>query len=159
MKRIFPVLLALMLLAACAPSASDPNQSVGSDDPDQSVITDAPTPPIKFDNTIPRPQDKDLLQQNAFITSTDLLTMESFPLQFTLVINGELPTPCNHLRVNVNPPDKENKILVDVYSVVAPDTMCTEVIQPFSENVPLGSFPAGHYTIWINGAKVAEFDA
>jgi hypothetical protein len=150
MKRIIPFHLTLMLLAACAPSA---------DNPDQPVISDAPTAPMKFDNTIPRPQDKDLLQQNAYITSTDLLTMESFPLQFTLVINGDLPTPCNQLRVDVKEPDAENKIVVDVYSVIAADMMCTEVLQPFSENVSLGSFPTGHYTLWINGEKVAEFDA
>jgi hypothetical protein len=85
--------------------------------------------------------------------------MESFPPQFSLALSGELPTPCNQLRVDVMPPDGENKIVVDVYSLVSPDTMCADVIQPFSENIPLGSFPAGHYTIWINGEKVAEFDA
>jgi len=25
-------------------------------------------------------------------------------------------------------------------------------------NFPLGSFPPGHYTLWVNGEKVAEFD-
>ncbi len=158
MKRFLLFLLTLSLLAACAPRADDPSQPVGSDDPNLPVSNEDPVTP-KFDNTIPRHQDKDLLQEAAFVTSTDLLTMESFPLQFTLVINGDLPTPCNQLRVDVQPPTTDNKILVNVYSVVASDMMCTEMLQPFSENVPLGSFPAGHYTLWVNGEKVAEFDA
>lgn len=150
MKRLIPFLFALILLAACAPTQTPlPDSPISSDDP----------PPLKFDNTIPRHGDEELLRGAVFFDSVDLLVMESFPLQFTLVITGNLPTPCNQLRVNVNPPDAENKIIVDVYSLTAPDTMCAEVLQPFSQNIPLGSFPAGHYTIWINSEKVAEFDA
>ena len=146
MKRLHPFLLALILLAACAPN---PDQPISNDDP----------PPLKFDDTIPRPADNNLIRGNAYIESTDLLTMESYPLQFTLTISGSLPTPCNQLRVEVKPPDEENNIIVDVYSLIAPDTMCVEMLQPFSQNIPLGSFPSGHYTLWVNGEKVAEFDA
>jgi hypothetical protein len=63
------------------------------------------------------------------------------------------------LRVVVTPPDKDSRIEVQVYSVTDPNTMCVEVLQPYEVNVPLGSFPAGHYTILINDQKVAEFDA
>ncbi len=146
MKLILPFLLAMALLAACAPAF------------DQPISSDDPLPP-KTDDIIPRPADKDLRRENVYVESTDLLVMESYPLQFMLVVTGNLPTPCNQLRVEVRPPDAENKILVDVYSVVAPGTICIEVLQPFSENIPLGSFPAGHYTLWVNGEKAAEFDA
>lgn len=178
MKLLIPLLLALMLLTACAPGASEPSQPIndphqsvnnpdqpadGDDpisDPNQPTTNDDPVfIPQKFDNTIPRPADKNLMRGNAYVESTDLLTMESYPPQFMLVVSGDLPTPCNQLRVDVKEPDANNKIVVDVYSVVAADTMCAEVIQPFSENVPLGSFPTGHYTLWVNGEKVAEFDA
>ncbi len=157
MKRLIPILLLLALLVACAPNASNSDQPTSN--PDEPVGSDDPVPPLKIDDTIPRLTDGSLLRENAYVESADLLVMESYPLQFMLTVTGNLPTPCNQLRVDVHPPDKDNKIVVDVYSVVAPDTMCAEVIQPFSENVPLGSFPAGHYTIWINGEKVAEFDA
>ncbi len=151
MKRLLPILLTLALLAACAPTQTAL--------PDSPISSDDPIPPLKFDDTIPRPADSSLLRENAYIESTDLLTMESYPLQFMLTVKGELPTPCNQLRVEVRPPDADNKILVDVYSLVEPDIMCAEVIQPFSQNIPLGSFPSGHYTLWVNGEKVAEFDA
>jgi len=87
------------------------------------------------------------------------LTLESFPLQFTLHIVGNLPTPCNALRVAISPPDAGNKILMDVYSVINPNRVCTQVLQPFDVNIPLGSFPQGNYSLWINGELVAEFQA
>ena len=93
------------------------------------------------------------------LESTNLLTLESFPLQFTLELNGSLPTPCHLLRVAVSEPDSENKILLDVYSLTNPDLICTQVIKPFEVNIPLGSFPTGHYTLWVNDNQIAEFDS
>jgi hypothetical protein len=45
-----------------------------------------------------------------------------------------------------------------VYSVSAPDTVCIQMLEPFSVNFPMGSFPSGHYTLWVNGEQVAELD-
>jgi hypothetical protein len=94
-----------------------------------------------------------------YLDSTNLLTMESFPLQFALVLKGNLPTPCHKLKVAVSPPDAQNKIVVDAYSVFDPNVICAQALQPFAENFPLGSFPTGHYVLWVNGKQVAEFDA
>lgn len=99
------------------------------------------------------------MRGNVYLDSTDLLTMESYPLQFMLVLKGNLPTPCHHLRVAVSLPDTQNKIIIDVYSVTDPNAICTQVMEPFEENIPLGSFPTGHYTLWVNGEQVAEFDS
>jgi inhibitor of cysteine peptidase len=165
MKKLPLFLLIVLLLAACAPTTSNPDQSGNNpnqpvDDPNRPTSSDDPVIiPQKFDNTIPRPADKNLLRGNAYVESADLLTMESYPLQFMLVVSGNLPTPCDQLRVDVRPPDAENQIVVEVYSVVEPDKMCTEVLQPFSINIPLGSFPSGHYSVWVNGEQAAEFDA
>jgi inhibitor of cysteine peptidase len=165
MKKLPLFLLIVLLLAACAPTTSNPDQSSNNpnqpvDDPNRPTSSDDPVIiPQKFDNTIPRPADKNLLRGNAYVESADLLTMESYPLQFMLVVSGNLPTPCDQLRVDVRPPNAENQIVVDVYSVAEPDKMCTEVLQPFSINIPLGSFPSGHYTVWVNGEQAAEFDA
>jgi hypothetical protein len=157
MKRLTPYLLAVLLVAAsaCAPSMDSPSTS---DDMDAPVSSDDPSAP-PADTLLPQPADAALQRENAYLDSAELLIMESYPLQFMLVLQGSLPTPCNQLRVSVSPPDAENKIVIDVYSLRDPALMCTEVIQPFSENVPLGSFPAGKYTLWVNGEKVAEFDA
>jgi hypothetical protein len=108
---------------------------------------------------LPQPGDAALTRAEAFLETTDLITMESFPLQFSLVLKGSLPTPCHKLRVDVNQPDTSNKVVVDVYSVVDPKTVCAQVLEPFEVNVPLGSFPAGKYQLFVNGEQVAEFDS
>jgi hypothetical protein len=59
----------------------------------------------------------------------------------------------------VNPPDAENKILVEVYSIIGPDQVCVQVLSPFEVNVPLGSFAPGYYILLINGEQAAEFEA
>ncbi len=80
------------------------------------------------------------------------------PVQVALHLVGTLPTPCNKLRVSPAQPDDQKHIQVDVYSVIKTGEMCTEVIQNFDVYVPLGSLPTGHYSIYINGELLAEFD-
>lgn len=171
MKRLFLILAIASLLAACTPAMISPTSSGDSqpanpdepvseppsnpDDPDFTIVPVSP----KTDNTIPRHGDDALLRGNVYLDSTDLLTMESYPLQYSLALTGSLPTPCHQLRVSVAPPDADDRILVEVYSLTATDSMCAEVLQPFTQTIPLGSFPAGHYTLWVNSEQVAEFDA
>jgi hypothetical protein len=142
MKTRSPLFLFMaILLAACSailPGSGSPQ------DPD------APS-------FVPRPEDAALQRGRAYVNSADLLTMESFPLQFSLTVKGDLPTPCHQLRVDVQPPDTQGVIVLDAYSVIDPDRMCAEVLQPFEVNIPLGSYPSGEYEIRLNGEKVAEF--
>jgi hypothetical protein len=148
-KNISPVLTVIVfMLTACSPVTSVP--------PTANIETATPSPIPSF---TPVPTDSNLVRSNVLLDSTELLTLESYPLQFTLALKGNLPTPCNQLRVDVSLPDSENKIIVDIYSVIQPDAICAQVLQPFEENFPLGSFPAGHYTLWVNRQLVAEFDA
>lgn len=158
MKKIyfFILTIAAFTIAACTPVTTP----AAADDPTMNnpVSSDDSTPPPSS-GSLPSPADSNLRRENANLDSAELLTLESYPLQFTLVLNGNLPTPCNHLRIAASPPDAQNKIEVDVYSVIDPNMMCTEVIQPFEANFPLGSFPTGHYTLWVNGQQITEFDA
>jgi hypothetical protein len=108
---------------------------------------------------LPQREDSNLTQENMFIDHSELLIMESYPIQISLALQGSLPTPCNQLRVIASPPDEQNRIQVDVYSVIDPDQVCTQVLEPFEVNVGLGSFQAGHYTVWVNGESAGEFDA
>jgi hypothetical protein len=147
MKKILFMLISMVLvITACTPSLDDP---VSSDDPITPQVSDY----------LPVPEDANLIREVVYLDSVDLLTMESFPLQFSLVFKGNLPTPCHHLRIAANQPDNENKIVLDVYSVLEPNTSCIEVLEPFEVNFPLGDYPQGQYTVWVNGDQVAEFDA
>jgi hypothetical protein len=107
----------------------------------------------------PKPGDDQLNRGEAFIDEASLLIRESFPPQIALSIRGSLPTPCHELRAEIEPPDPENKIEVDLYSVVDPDTICVQVLEPFEEQIELGTFPSGHYTVWVNGEQIGEFDS
>jgi len=158
---VFISFAVILAVSACAPNAvplpADSNPSYPS--PSYPNPPEAPTESPVAEEPIPQLPIDGLERGAVFLESTDLLKSESLPLQFTLALNGNLPTPCHELRFNVKPPDAENKIMVEVYSVTSPDVICIQVLQPFEENIPLGSFPAGKYTVWVNGNQVAEFDA
>jgi hypothetical protein len=169
MKRI--ILAAAWLLAACSapamqtPAATD-EAATGIQIQPQSPADDSTTSPAEgtpaampANPLAPQPVDGGLERSNAYVDSAQLLTMESMPLQFSLNVKGSLPNPCHNLRATIAAPDAENKIVIDIYSVNDPTAMCTQVIEPFDVNLALGSFAAGHYTVWLNGQKVAEFDA
>lgn len=108
---------------------------------------------------LPQRDDGNLTRGNVYIDRSELLIMESYPVQIALMLQGSLPTPCNQLRVIARPPDKENRIQVEVYSVIDPEQICAQVLEPFEANIGLGSFPSGHYSVWANGEMVGEFDA
>ena len=91
-----------------------------------------------------------------FIDSQEILILESFPLQFRLHVIGSLPTPCHELRAVVNEPDKQNDIQVQIYSLVDPDKVCIQVLEPFDVSLSLGSYASGSYTVFVNGEEVGE---
>jgi hypothetical protein len=156
MKKILPILMTVVFsLSACAPVVSKPDM----DEPvinETTALSKTATPQVN--EPVPDSANPNLVRGNVFLDSAELLTKESSPFQFTLVLKGNLPTPCDQLQVEASSPDSENKIFVDMYSVTEADKMCSQVLEPFEENFPLGSFPAGHYTIWVNGEQIAEFD-
>jgi hypothetical protein len=145
MKR-FTILIFLLIASACAPA------------PDEAVSSDEPASP-QTGEYAPSPADGSLTRGTVFVDTSELLTLESYPLQFNLNITGNLPTPCHKLRIAVNTPDSDNNLHIDVYSVVDPGEICIQVLEPFSVNQPLGSFPQGHYRLWVNGEMVAEFQS
>jgi hypothetical protein len=167
MKRLLILIIALAALAACTPAQTNPSPAATTvqnatpahyeETPMQNKTptqNDGPVPVYA-----PRAGDDALQRGNAYIDSADILTMESYPPQFAIVLNGNLPTPCHELRVVFNQPDVEKKIRLEVYSVADPNAVCAQMLQPFEQNISLGSFPSGHYTIWIKDKQMGEFDA
>lgn len=96
---------------------------------------------------VPQPNDDRFSRGNVFIKEMGLLISKSYLLQITLTISSDLPTPCHQVRAEIAPPDTENKINVDVYTIVDPNILCTQVLKPFQENIDLGTFPSGHYSL------------
>ena len=150
------LLLVILLGASCAPQGQNPA------DPD-TPMTSPPGDDMSTNEPVlnpfaPQPGDENLTRGNAYVSEASLIIRESFPPQISLTLAGDLPTPCNQLRAEIHPPDSQNKIMVDVYSLVDPDQICVQVIEPFEESIDLGTFPSGHYTVWVNGQMAGEFD-
>ena len=150
-KIAFLALLAALVMAACAGAVQpgSPDEPVGSP-PDQGGAQPAPAP------WEPAAGDEDMSRGEVFVDTQDILVLESFPPQFVLALAGSLPTPCNQLRVRVSDPDAQNRILVEVYSLVDPGQACIQVLEPFEANVPLGSFASGEFTVLINGQEIGQ---
>lgn len=165
MKRTLLLIFIVFILASCAPAAQPTDDMIETLPPDTAVTsppepTDPANEPTQNPNPFaPGPGDANLIRGEVFVQEAGLLIRESFPPQISLTLSGELPTPCNRLRVEVGAPDANKQIHVTVYSVVNPDLMCTQVIMPFEESVDLGTFPSGHYSVFVNDELVGEFDS
>jgi hypothetical protein len=107
----------------------------------------------------PQPGDAKLQRDDVILDleNSSLLVMESYPIQVNAIVNGTLSDPCHELRVVVFPANDKNQIYLEVYSVVDPNMACIMVIEPFSATIPLGSFPEGDYTVFVNGELLGEF--
>lgn len=110
------------------------------------------------------PQTTPTIPENAqrgevFISDAQLLVMESYPVQVQLRISGELPTPCHQFQADVAEADANNEVHVQVYSLVDPEIMCVQVMEPFEEGVaiPMQGQADGKYSLWLNGELVGEF--
>ena len=142
-----------------AESPSDITDTVSIERDDEVVkspIDDTNTASDGVSDWDPKPEDKNLESGEAFINQTDILIMESYPPQFAITVSGALPTPCHMLRVEVNNPDQENQIHINMYSVIDPAEMCVQVLESFDANVPLGTPPPGTYQVILNGDEIGE---
>lgn len=162
MKIKIILIVIAILFTACTP-AMEPVPEPSAISPDSPVtsppqVESTPGEPMKNPFS-PQPDDAKLERGEVFIEESGILIRESYPPQISLSLSGNLPTPCHQLRVNIGEPDEQNRIHADAYTVVDPNLICTQVIKPFSANIDLGTFPSGHYTVWVNGQSVGEFDS
>lgn len=131
--------------------------------PDTSTSNTETQEPIQMGESeySPQPED-DKLKRSTIqldLEASDILVMESFPVQVNVNLRGSLPDPCHELRVVASEPDSDNHISLEIYSLADPSKACITVIEPFEATISLGSFPEGTYTIIVNGETLGEFDA
>jgi hypothetical protein len=93
-----------------------------------------------------------------YIDETELVVLESFPVQIEIVVRGALPTPCASLKWSVEAPDDQGRIMVEAYSLQDPTLACIEVLEQIEERLQIGSYSQGSYSVWLNGEVVGEFD-
>jgi hypothetical protein len=150
LKRVFIIGLSVFLLAGCAtvraatPKPSPTSASLQIDNPDA-----------------PQAGDKAFTVDTVEFVSAEVTNLENSPVQVQLTILYRLPTPCHQTRITVSQPDSNGRINIEMYSLMKPNTACTlmALATPLQTTLKLGNIPAGHYTIYINNAKAAEFVA
>ena len=146
-RSLFTVLLVTLLTSCSFPGGT---------------TSSTPTPGKQPENPYaPQAGDGAFVRDTVEIVKTEMLTLESFPPQFSLKISFFTPTPCHRFRVILNQPGTDNRINIEMYSLMKRDQACAlmRLTTPSEISLNLGSFPTGHYTIWINGEKAVEFDA
>ena len=89
-----------------------------------------------------------------YVDSTDLLYLESFPVQVRLVVTGSLPTPCHEAAWEVE--QASDGISVRLWSVSDPGAVCADVLEPFEVSIPLGSFDGANLPVTLNGEPVGR---
>jgi len=115
-------------------------------------------PPPTDHEFAPKPRDVSLERGKVFIEYVEILLLESFPVQVNLLLTGNLPTPCYELRAVAYAADDQNRIDVEVYSVIEPGIMCTQVVKPFEATIPLGAYTEGIFSVWVNGEEVGTIE-
>jgi len=165
MRRLFLFVLVLTALAACG--GADPG--FGGDTPATSTTLSPEEPvdsggdePIAEPGPIgsipePRPPIDGSISGEVSITSADLSIMESFPIQVSLQVEGEKPTPCHEIFWTVE--DNGEKIEIIMISQVNSDQSCAQVIEPFMISVPLGSWAEQSRDVYLNGELVGSFES
>jgi hypothetical protein len=116
-----------------------------------------PYPEPSSDETYaPDPGDDEKIRSNVLTEEANVRRIGGGSNEYFLDIGGSLRNPCYELRIVVLPPDEESRIDVDVYAVLSPDSVCTQVLEPFEASVSLGRYTGGQYSVWVNGEKVGD---
>jgi hypothetical protein len=145
-KRLSVLVLLVFLLSACSTVKA---------------ATSAPSPTLGDNPFAPQAGDGALARDTVQLVKAETKNVGGSPAQIDLNLSYFLPNPCHQFRLVVNKPGTDGKVNIDMYSLFKKDAPCTlmALATPMQSSFTLGSFPPGHYTIYINGAKAAEFDA
>jgi predicted small lipoprotein YifL len=148
---ILPITLSLLIVSLAGCSLLPPSTL-----PTPTAVP-ASIPPSGYE---PQSGDSKLKRDQVFldVENSSLVTMESYPVQVSVVLNGNLSDPCHQLRVVVSPANAQNQINLDVYTVFDPSVACITVLKPFNATIPLGNYAGGHYTVNVNGQLLGEID-
>jgi hypothetical protein len=94
------------------------------------------------------------VEDPVYVDTTDILYLESFPVQVRLVVAGSLPTPCHEASWEVE--TSADGIDVRLWSTADPDAICVGVLEPVEVSIPLGSFETADLPVTLNGEPVGR---
>ena len=130
---IFTALIIPVLLAGCAAAQSTEEAQMDT---------------LTIENPYaPQDGDEAWLQDGATVDSArwDETTQ-------TLIISGNLPTPCNQMRATISQNDRQ--IDFTIYSVSEPEVICAQMLEPFEAVFKMESFDPQIFRVFINGQEM-----
>ena len=165
-RFVLLITLSLLVLTACSGAGTEPPaEDKGVESPETALPTSTPAAPVElppvegpaYSPLEPLPDEEKMIRGDISAGSAEIIMLESYPVQVVLQVSGMLPTPCNMPRAEVTGPDADNNIYVEMWTLLEPDAVCIQVLQPFEVNIPLGSYESGSYTVYLNDKEVGEF--
>ncbi len=149
LKKLIPLILTLLILAACTlPAPQTPTTS-----PDDPITSETPVA------TEPAPPAGEMITGVALVDNVDLLLLESFPVQVNATVRGNLPDGCTTLD-QIIPTRNGNTFTVSITTLRPADQVCTQALVPFEQTFALdvNGLPAGDYTVTVNTTATATFN-
>jgi inhibitor of cysteine peptidase len=130
------MILSALVLSACQPSPvnePEPETPVSSEDPIKKPVGD----------------DVEGLQQNVYVNELQILMMESFPIQVSVNVIGDLPDGCTSIVSSKAERVDDTTFELSIFTERPADMMCTMALVPFEEAIRLDveGLPAGTYTV------------
>jgi len=100
------------------------------------------------------PGEAEYLSGQAEVDRVEVLIMESFPVQVSVVVYGQYPDGCTQTSNAEQENLEGNTIELTVYTIRPVDAECTQEVVPFEESFSLDveGLSAGTYTVDVNGA-------
>ena len=142
MKTRTPVIalfaLLTLSLAACTSGGAQPPASGGNPIPITTPTTPAnPTSPSGGGQGA-----------TVYVDSIEILTLESFPVQMSANVKGNLPDPCTTITSAASQRDG-NTFNIDIATTRDEGRACIQVLSPFEQSVALDvvGLKAGTYTV------------
>ena len=140
MRKTIVILLALLtVLSSCAVQSTPDSEKEPTQE--SSVIVQNPYSEQEGD--------ADLSEGNAYVDAVDWDESTR-----TLTITGNLPTPCNQLRIAAELED--GQLNLNIYSLISPESMCAQVLEPFEAVLVLENFSKDVIIVSIN-VEIVEF--
>jgi inhibitor of cysteine peptidase len=101
------------------------------------------------------PAEGEVVIGKAVVDSVDVLIMESFPVQVSATVRGNMPDGCTEISHSTQSVE-EDTIIIELFTQRPADLMCTEALVPYEEQirVDITALKDGHYTVDVNGVQV-----
>jgi len=95
------------------------------------------------------PDDPFVNQQVIFVDGLTINMMESFPIQVSATVNGNLPDGCTRIIDSKAEMIDESTFALQIFTERSEDMMCTMALVPFEETIILDvkGLPAGTYIV------------